>query len=320
MNRLIRFYNQNRGFVILVAIIIALIIIIIQVLNGIVEKSEEAKKQAKLNNADNKVSQNIMNNNDVSPITGEKVENNQVYTDIIKQFVEYCNNKQYDEAYNMLTSDCKEQMYPTVDIFKENYVDKIFYINRMYTLQNWYDRSVGKTYYIKYTEDVLATGNVNSNNNKSDYITVTNNAYTNCLNINSFVGGVVENKQQTKNGLTIKVNKKYMYMDYTIFNIQIENHTGKPVCSDTTENISDTYIYDIEQVRYTALLNENTLEELIVKNETTSSINIKFDKRYSPDSRTLKGLVFNEIITNYDKYTTAEEEKNTTTFDIDIYV
>ena len=320
MNRLIRFYNQNRGFVILVAIIIALIIIIIQVLNGIVEKSEEAKKQAKLNNADNKVSQNIMNNNDVSPITGEKVENNQVYTDIIKQFVEYCNNKQYDEAYNMLTSDCKEQMYPTVDIFKENYVDKIFYINRMYTLQNWYDRSVGKTYYIKYTEDVLATGNVNSNNNKSDYITVTNNAYTNCLNINSFVGGVVENKQQTKNGLTIKVNKKYMYMDYTIFNIQIENNTGKTVCIDTKENISDTYIYDIEQVRYTALLNENTLEELIVKNETTSSINIKFDKRYSPDSRTLKGLVFNEIITNYDKYTTAEEEKNTTTFDIDIYV
>lgn len=44
MNKLRRYYNQNRGFIIMFIIVIALIIIIIQVLNSLVEKDRQAKR------------------------------------------------------------------------------------------------------------------------------------------------------------------------------------------------------------------------------------------------------------------------------------
>ena len=317
MNRLVRFYNQNRFFIILVAIIIALIIIVIQVLNGVIEKGRELEKEQMLNNVNN-VKQGILGKDDVSAITGEKVQDNDTYTAIIKTFVEYCNNKEYDKAYEMLTDDCKTEIYPTVEEFKENYVDRIFYIYRMYILQNWYAKNAGITYYIKYTEDVLATGDANSTD--SDYITVVSTEYTNCLNINNFVGSVIENKVQTKEGVTIMVNKKYMYMDYTVLDIEVTNNTNKTICIDTKEEIDNTYIYDVEQVQYSALLNENAEEELKVRSGEKSNIYIKFNKRYSPDSRTLKGLRFKDVILNFDEYMDKGARKSSTSFDIDIYV
>lgn len=44
MNKLIRYYNQNRGFIIMFIIVIALIIIIIQMLNSLIAKDQEGKK------------------------------------------------------------------------------------------------------------------------------------------------------------------------------------------------------------------------------------------------------------------------------------
>lgn len=53
MNKLRRYYNQNRGFIIMFIIVIALIIIIIQVLNSLVEKDKQANKEANVQNRSN---------------------------------------------------------------------------------------------------------------------------------------------------------------------------------------------------------------------------------------------------------------------------
>lgn len=50
MNRLFRFYNQNRSFIIMAIVIIALIILILQVLNGLV-KEDQDKKRNEIQNA-----------------------------------------------------------------------------------------------------------------------------------------------------------------------------------------------------------------------------------------------------------------------------
>lgn len=286
MNKLIRIYNQNRALIIAIIVIIALIIIVIQTLNGLVKKDQETKRENIANEGNSSTNQSTtILEKDTSAITGEKVQNNKENTDIIKQFVKYCNEGQVEKAYNMLTNECKERIYPSLERFKTVYYDRIFKINRMYTLENWYTSGKLATYYIKYTEDVLASGNVNSKDNMGDYITVTSLADTNCLNISSYVGSKNINKTETKNGVTITVGKMYMYMDYTILTLKVKNTNKETICIDTKESLDTMYMYDTNGVRYSSFLNENALEELTFRTNMELSTEVKFNKMYNPTSR-----------------------------------
>ncbi|MCI8621843.1 MAG: hypothetical protein HFJ50_09390 [Clostridia bacterium] len=55
MNRLFRFYNQNRSFIIMAIIIIALIILVLQVLNGLVKEDQEKRRNEIANMGNNNV-------------------------------------------------------------------------------------------------------------------------------------------------------------------------------------------------------------------------------------------------------------------------
>ena len=290
MNKLIRLYNQNRGLVISIIGIIALIIIVIQTLNSLVKQE---RKQKELNIANEANSSTEENSTTISPsnksaVTGENVKNSKTNEETIKQFVEYCNEGDVDSAYYMLSDDCKLFMYPSLEHFKNEYVDKIFFINRMYTLENWYSNGNLSTYYIKYIEDILASGNTNSTNNKSDYITIVKEEYENKININSFVGSEAINREKSKNGITITIDKIYYYMDYTILDFKVKNETKNTICLDSKENIDTVYLYDKNDVKYDSLLNEISQEELQFFMNIERSIKIKFNKLYNPKNRVLK--------------------------------
>ncbi len=315
MNRLTRLYNQNREIIFGIIFVIAFIIIIITTLNSIVKRQNEEKRQNNLDNNVNIVDTNVtpLNPTDKSVITGEDVSKNEdkTNTNLIKQFVDYCNNKQIEEAYNLLSSECKELLYPSIDSFMNNYYNTIFYINRMYELENWYKDGEFCTYYIKYTEDVLATGNVNSTDNRGDYITVVNRGENSYINISSFIGREKKDKQKTEDNVLVKVNYIDFYMDYAILNISITNKTTKTICIDTKEKVNTCYLYDTNDVKYTAMLNENAMEQLIVKRDMTNNVNIKFNKMFNPE-RELSGVVFEDIVLNYEDYINQISKKEKT--------
>ena len=154
MHRLIRLYNQNREIVIVIAIIVALILIVIYTLNSIIAKSQEKNLSEMSNLANNSINdKTAISQSDISAITGEKVENNESNAETIKQFIEYCNEGEYELAYNMLSEECKKEVYPSLERFKTVYVDRIFTIKRMHTLKNWYSSRDYDTYFVRYTED-----------------------------------------------------------------------------------------------------------------------------------------------------------------------
>ena len=319
MSKLIRLYNQNRALIFAIIVIIALIIIIIQTLNGLVKEEQEIKRQNIANEENSSTSQSTtIPPKDTSAITGEKDINNKQNTDIIKLFVKHCNEGKVEEAYNMLTDECKARIYPSLERFKTMYYDRIFKINRMYTLENWYVNGNLATYYIKYTEDVLATGNANSKDNMGDYITVTRLADKNSLNISSYVGSKNINKLETKNGITIEIEKMYMYMDYTILSLKVKNANKDIISLDTKENLDTMYLYDTNGVRYSSFLNETAEEELIFRKNMEMTVEIKFNKMYNPTSREISGLALKDVVINYENYKSKVEEKNKITFDIDI--
>lgn len=304
MNKITRAYNQNRALIIAIIGIIALIIIIIQVLNSIARE----ERQAKLNNSTNDGNSStnsqgttILQEN-TSVITGEEVVNSKSNQDLIKEFVKYCNEGKIENAYNMLSNECKTRIYPSLERFKNLYYNKIFYIKRLYSLENWFTSSRRNTYAIKYTEDILATGNTISKDNYSDYITVERKENQNYININSYVGSYDVNKSKTVNGVTVTVEKMYMYIDYTILTVNVKNDTQSTICVDTKEKVDTMYLYDENEVRYTAMLNENSAEELQVKKRMQSKFNVKFNKMYNPESREIYGIKLDDIVLNYEAY------------------
>src|SRR5699024_659575 len=110
MNRFIRYFNQNRVRIIIAILIVAFIIILIQALNYILRQSRTDV------NYENSVIEDTSRPSE-SVITGESLpeETTDNNMNIINQFVDYCNNRDYENAYNLLSQDCKDQLFSTVD-------------------------------------------------------------------------------------------------------------------------------------------------------------------------------------------------------------
>lgn len=316
MHRFLRWYNQNREIFFIGLAMIVFIFIIIQVLNAIVGRpNEETGYNTEENSSTNSTT---ISEPSTSVITGETMSEEETtsITNTIKQFVEYCNNGEIENAYNMLTDECKTLIYPTIESFTQNYYQRIFYINRMYSLENWYDDGSLYTYYIKYTEDVLASGNLNSEDNKGDYITVveTENDYR--LNISSYVGREMMNDKVNSDNIVITVNWLDMYMDYTIANLSVTNNRESDISLDTKDGNYTMYMYDTNNVKYNSFLHENSEEQLRVRNGLTNTINIKFNKMYNPE-RELRGVIFSNVVLNYEDYISGTSEKNSITIKLE---
>ena len=71
------------------------------------------------------------------------------------------------------------------------------------------------------------------------------------------------------------VERTYLYIDYTEIDIKIKNNTTNKICLDTKENIDKTYLYDENNVTYTAFVHELTSEELTIPSRRRKDIKNK---------------------------------------------
>ena len=141
MTRFIRYFSQNRIRIIITILIVVFIIIIIQVVNYILKQSRTEYQPS------NSITIEDTSIPSESVITGEKLPEETTNTNIetIQQFVDYCNNKQYENAYNLLSQDCKDELYNTLDTFINNYCNNIFTTNITYNLELWHQERLCDT-------------------------------------------------------------------------------------------------------------------------------------------------------------------------------
>lgn len=256
-----------------------------------------------------------------SVISEEKIseKTSQKQTQIIDNFMSYCNSGNIENAYNLLSENCKEELYPTIENFKSNYCDRIFTENKLYNVQAWIVGKQGDTYKINLTEDTLATGKV-AVSSIEDYYTViySNGEYK--LNISSYIGKEEINKEKVQNNITIKVISKQIYMEYEIYSIKILNNTGNDIKIDSKEKTTSTYLTDNNDLHYISYNHELLDEDFVVRNGTYSDINMKFNKSYKTNI-TAKQMVFSDMILNYNEYKSSETKdkySNRLNFSIDI--
>ena len=305
MYKLIRFYNQNRGKIIKIILIIVFVIAIIQLLNFFTKQDNKNKTTNNNVNINNSTySKEVVT--DKSAITGETISESKLKkaSEIINDFLNYCNDGNYNEAYDVLTDECKDEMYPTIDDFKKIYYDNTFGgEKKSFTIENWMDN----TYHVNISENSLATGKISEDNTKQDYITVIEKDKTYKLNINNYIGRKSLNKVTEIKKIKFTIQSVDTYMDYQTYNIQVENNTDNTILLDTGENTKSLYLLDSNRMKYYFYNNELIKEKLKIQGKYITTIKIKFNNSYS-SSRTIKKMIFSNVILNYEDYNKTEDK------------
>lgn len=289
MNKLIRFYNQNRHIVWIVLLSAIAIITFIQILNRFIinENSEEQKV-----NYQNTINSSKLNVN-YSVITGKEV--NEKKTNVVDEFIEYCNNGQVEKAYEMLANDCKEILYPNFEEFKNRYYNEIFNTKKQYISQAWTTADNTTTYRVDFIEDMLITGEA-SKSSISDYYTVKKDDNGNYkLNINKLIEVQTINKKSSLNNITVNILNKIIYMDYEIYNIEVTNDNTEEVMMDKLENTNTIYVIDEKDNKYYWRNYELLETDITVRGQRKQNISIKFNREYNSNFDDEK-IVFENII------------------------
>ena len=301
-----RFYNQNRRNIWLVIIIIAFLFIIFRLINTFYSNSRRIEREALQNNVNNTNDISEENNNIIisnSSATGETISNSSLKTDtdVITEFLENCNNGNVEEAYNMLTDECKEEMFSTVEDFRTFYYGNIFNGNKVtFEIENW----VNDIYKVDIVPDMLSTGKVN-NTVMQDYITVDNYTGEYKLNINNYISRRDINKSQEKDNVKITVNYRDTYMEYEEYNLTIENNGETSIVLDDLTNLESMYIEDQNEMHYTAYTHEITKDMLEIPSGTSKTIEIKYYSRFS-STKNIRRMVFSRF--NNGQYNSNEQD------------
>ena len=295
MKWMIRYWNQNRGKIILIIALVAFVFILIQITNSIIGKDKTGSS--------NEVVDRFEPTESV--ITGEKTtkEETKVSTEIIEKFVQCCNNKDYQTAFNLLSDDCKKEYGNDINKFISGYYNNVFTQKRTYNLELWLNYSNVYTYKITYYADnLLATGGTGvTNDNREDYITVIQDDDNTKLNVNSFIANENINKSAKENNVEIIINSKKTYKNYEEYSITIKNYSDKSIKIADENDSKSICLVDKRNVEYSSFINEIPAEILSLKSGYQRNITIRFNKIYD-FSRVIQKMKFANIILDADTY------------------
>ncbi len=310
MNRLVRWYNQNRKAIWKTIAIVVIIIGVIQLINYYYKvRNEEQLNTANTQIQNTKTTNNNYNSvrvdDDNSSLTGEKIsEGQKTEIQVIDDFINFCNEKNLQEAYDLLTEDCKEELYPTLENFEQSYYNNLFTNGKKnVSVENW----VNNIYKVSIKDDFLSTGKYSKENTIQDYITVIDKDDEYKLNINGYIGEKEINKSKEYENVTIEIENTNAYMHYQIYKIKVTNHTDYTMLLDDGVSIDAMYIEDSNGNKYSAYTHEINSAELKISPRETKEISIKYYSKYGSDKKIDK-VVFSRMILNYESYVTYQNK------------
>lgn len=309
MHKLIRFYYKNRLKVWVLILGIVFLIAIIQILNIVssnnlkVENDKIAQETTLENNvvSYDKESQSIISSGKVQE------EYKSDFGNLINQFFTYCIEHKLQLAYELLSKDTKESLYPTETLFEEMYYSEKFKGNKQFSFQSWINTGKLYIYQVKIFDNMLMTGKTNDTYYE-DFVAISPEDGEYKLNINNLIGIKEINQTYNNKFLQINVKKSQVFMDYEIYTFDIKNLSENTIKLDSMKKTDNIYVVDEKGNKYSALLQENTEEEMIFNPKESRRINIKFSDTYR-EGIVIDQIVFEDIVTNYPEYKRGEEKQ-----------
>ncbi len=219
-------------------------------------------------------STSISSGGEVSDVFKEQFGN------ILDEFLTYCTEHNPVAAYNLLSSDCKNLMYQSEEIFESSYYREKFEGNKSYDFQSWSTNDEKYVYLVRIFDNPLATGVGSNSKYVEEYITIVPEEDLFKININNYIYREDIYKEASNDLITAKVTVVDNYMEEKVYSINLKNNTEDTIILDTRQNPNSTYLVDENGNNIYALLYENNETDLILEPKEAKTIQIKFNATY----------------------------------------
>ena len=311
-NSIRRFYNQNRKQIILAVVIVVCVILMIRLANYFAEQNLK-KQNGNNGNTSSQLGSKSPNVIHTDPIISDKEIDETVAYDnqkLINDFISACNDRKIDDAYNYLSSSCKNKIFPSIDEFTSKYYNPIFNTKKEYNIENWISSGEVYTYRITFVNDILSSGTISDN--IEDYITVITEEGEKKLNVFRFINNISNNKTAENKVIKIEVIDKDIYDDYEIYNIKATNKSENAIMINRCEDNDGIYVqYLGNDEKYTAFITEIYEQNLVLQKNQTKYLSIKINKIYNGKTNA-NNIIFSDIINNKDVFDNTEDKNNYT--------
>lgn len=256
---------------------------------------------------------------DIAIMDDDNISVPERYRSYVKQTIDnyfnYCNSKEFENAYNMLSDDCKAFLYQnSLDNFVE-YANNFYTGDKKYYIQNYSNIDNKYIYEMHIIDDIEKTGGSGGYNENVEKLTVIRNK--NEYKIAN--QGYIENKRydniisQTEN-MVVKVISKDISYGKEAYNLEITNKTDKYILiSDGT--YSDEVTLNITNQKRKATNTQNAT--FLIGPNSTKQMTFIFEK-FVDDENTPTEINLNDvrIYENYNTSLTPEDAEKLFSFNI----
>lgn len=273
------FYQKYKVIIFVVLIIWTTIFIINQFL-----KEDKNKNTAPSTTYTPHVS--IMDNSEEVP---QKLQ--QPIESLIDKYFNYCNNGEYENAYNMLSDECKNNYFTTQNGF-EQYIKQIFGNGgKIYNIQDYSNLNKTYIYNIRILDNILANGTTTGYGYYEEKITIKGDKEDNLkLNIGNFIEQENMNIFAEDDYLRIEILGKTVNYDTETYKVKITNKSEYPIVLANNREEFEIGIYIGDQTRAVNL----PVANISLDPNSSQTRDLEFTK-FADDGKKTSIMIFNAI-------------------------
>ena len=227
---------------------------------------------------------------DKSQVVPSKVQKK--VEDFISEYIDYCNEGDYEKAYEMISEDCKKDYFGTLAEYEE-YVSKKFQNSRKYAIQSYSIYNGKYIYSVKLFEDFLATGITNSSYKFQEEKIVA--SYDENKKLVFSVGNFIEKDElksvQENDYLKVDVQNKIVLYELEKYRVKLTNKSNYTVIIQNQEADTEEIVLKLGNEIRENIDSEN---EIILEPGETEYITPMFSKGYDYKTN-VNSLMFTSV-------------------------
>ena len=228
----------------------------------------------------------IMDNSKVPDKQVKQIE------EMIDKYIGYCNNKEYENAYNMLSGECKNALYSNLDDYKK-YIDRTFNEKKLYAIQNYSNVDNTYIYKVDIFEDILSTGLTGKDGFSiySEKFAIKNDNGNLSLSITDFLNKRDNYQVYEDNYIKVEVVDVTQTYEEQVYTVKLSNRTEYPiVLADNTEKYEILLEIDNDQRNIQDLPDRG----IYLNPYEVKQLEFKFVKFFDEKSNA-KSIIFNAV-------------------------
>lgn len=280
--KIIDFFKKHKKKILLIVIIWAVVFAVNMVL-GQLNKTELPKTSYQKHSP-------TISGSDVPKRLQDPIEEE------ISKYMDFCKNKQYEEAFAMITQECKEYKFSNnIERFK-TYVNYIFHDNDIYTIQNYSNNNDIYIYKVTIGEDILATG-MNGKNSDEYYEEKIAIKKEDNKDLSLSVGGYIGKTKMEYVGedeyMKIWIEEKTVTYENEIYTVKIKNKTDQNIILANSSEANEILLVLGADER-AIVTDRYEPNNIVLRAGNTRTFEMKFNK-YFDEGREADKIVFNKI-------------------------